>query len=123
MNGLGLKAFRWLVMGALCACLPQCGKAAVSSEHCGGLACTGSGTCTAAANIPLCADPFSGVCHSTSHQCVWKLKTTDSACPCMEHDVRLCMVGGSTPGVQICTANAGHTGTFWAACVACPGCS
>jgi len=119
----GLKLFALLFVPPLLACLLQCStKATVSSEHCGGVACSGVNTCQAAANVPLCADPFSAACHSVSHECTYKLKT-DSACPCLEHDVRLCMVNTSTPGVQICTANAGRTATSWAACVACPGCT
>jgi hypothetical protein len=104
--------------------LTQCGHQAVpqvSSEHCGGVTCTGNSDCTV--NVPLCAQSTSATCLvGPPRECAWKLAIS-SSCPCMEHDVRLCTVGASTPGVQICTANGARTATYWAACVACPSCT
>lgn len=71
---------------------------------------------------PLCAKTASAVCHSVSHECTYQIKN-DVACPCLERDVRLCNVNATTPGVQICTANAGRTATFWGTCTACATCT
>jgi hypothetical protein len=70
----------------------------------------------------LCAKTASAVCHSVAHECTWQIKN-DPACPCLERDVRLCNVNPTTPGVQICTANAGRTATFWGTCTACATCT
>lgn len=102
--------------------LTQCAASpppALGTEHCGAVSCTGTTQC--AANLPLCAQASSATClPNAPRECAWKLAIS-SSCPCMEHDVRLC-VTGSTPGVEICTANSGRTGTYWAACIPCPGC-
>jgi hypothetical protein len=104
--------------------LTQCGHAAapaVSSEHCGGVTCTGVTECQT--NLPLCAQASSATCLSNApRECAWKLAIS-SSCPCMEHDVRLCTASGSVAGVQICTANGARTATYWATCVACPSCT
>lgn len=95
--------------------------AAVSTEHCGGVACAGNADCWV--NPPLCSAPNSGVCLTTSpRECAWSLAIS-ATCLCMEHDVRLCTASGGVPGVQICTANKPHTGTFWASCIPCPNCT
>lgn len=102
---------------------PHAGHAGIAAdaEHCGGISCTGTAQC--AANVPLCAIASSATClPNAPRECAWKLNISGT-CPCMEHDVRLCMVGGVTPGVQICTANGARTATYWADCVACPGCT
>lgn len=97
------------------------GTPAVVTEHCGGVACTGNADCNL--SPPLCAATNSGVCLMTSpRECAWSLAIT-SSCLCLEHDVRLCTASGGVPGVQICTANKAHTGTYWAACIACPNCT
>ena len=108
----------------LLLCLTQCAsKGVMVGANCGGLSCTTNSFCTQAANVPLCADSLSGRCHAASGQCVWKQKTTDSNCPCIEGAVQLCNVNSSTPGVSICTANAQRTATSWGACQACTSCT
>ena len=98
-------------------------QAVITYPHCGGIACMSSSTCQTVANLPLGADPFSATCHATSHECVWKLKTTDPNFPCLEHDVRHCNINPTTGGVQICTANGARTATSWGACQATPVCN
>ncbi len=104
--------------------LTQCSAGStppVSSEHCGGVACTGTTQCTT--NVPLCAIPISATClPNAPRECAWKLNISGS-CPCMEHDVRHCNLDATTGGVQICTANTGRTATSWAACQATPVCT
>jgi hypothetical protein len=124
-------AFRALLGGTLVLSLSQCGveqgeagenigTVAQALEHCGGVACTGVIDCQT--NIPLCAQATSATCLTgPPKECVWKLAIS-SSCPCMEHDVRLCTQTNGSPGVQICTANAPRTGTYWNTCIACPGC-
>jgi hypothetical protein len=125
-----------LGMGAVLAlCLVQCsaedeaidGPEPLASLHqavaaCGSVACTTVNDCTSGANWPLCAKPLSAVCHSVSHECTYQIKN-DTSCPCLERDVRLCNVSPTVPGVQICTANAGRTATFWGTCTACASCT
>ena len=101
-------------------CLTQCSSSAVSAT-CGSIACTSNPTCTLPANLPVCAETLSAKCFTGTGECVYKLKT-DSLCPCIERDVRLCNIG-ATPGVQICTANPARTSTSWAACAACATCT
>ena len=112
------------VLLALSLFLTQCKGStppSLGAEHCGGIACTGVTQCQT--NAPLCAIASSATClPDAPRECAWKLNISAS-CPCLEHDVRLCTVGASTPGVQICTANAGRTATYWASCVACPNCT
>src|SRR4051794_27596821 len=100
--------FSLALLAPLFLLLNQCGAGTpppVGSEHCGGTSCTGISQCQTP--MPLCAIPISATClPDAPRECAWKLNISAS-CPCLEHDVRLCMVGGSTPGVQICTANAG----------------
>jgi hypothetical protein len=127
-----------IVKASMCAvlalCLLQCGAEQAPGDgheevasvqqalaNCGSVACTGINDCTSVANWPLCAKPLSAVCHSVSHECTWQLKN-DPACPCLERDVRLCNVDAGVPGVQICTANAARTYTYWGACTACAAC-
>jgi hypothetical protein len=122
-----IRSFTWsnITLALACPlllCLTQCGSSSMVGASCGSVACTGTPTCTSAANLPLCAETISAKCHSATSECVWKIKT-DPNCPCMEHDVRLCNVNATTPGVQICTANAGRTATSWAACQACATCT
>lgn len=88
---------------------------------CGSVACSNGNDCITVANWPLCAKAGSAQCHTVSHECTYQIKT-DPACPCLERDVRLCNVNPTTPGVQICTANAGRTATFWGTCTACAAC-
>lgn len=120
-----------IVMTGATLCLVQCSSeqgepeniSSVSAalEHCGGVVCAGTADCQS--NVPLCAQASSATCLTgTPRECAWKLAIS-SSCPCMEHDVRLCMQSNGSPGVQICTANAARTGTFWDACIACPSCS
>lgn len=118
-----LRCLSGLTLAALLVVLCNCGgsQVTVSSEHCGGVACTGTAQCQS--NVPLCADPLSATCLNTSpRECTWKAKI-NASCPCMEHNVRLCTASGGVPGVQICTANAARTYTYWAACVPCPNCT
>ncbi len=90
-------------------------------EHCAGVVCTGSAEC--AANIPVCALAAGmGCLLGSPRECVWRLNTASSSCPCMEHDVRLCTVAPSTPGVQICM-KASATSTYWGTCQTTPACS
>lgn len=106
-------------------CLTQCAASPAPgalSASCGSTACSNVNDCTSGANWPLCAKTASAVCHSVSHECTWQIKN-DPACPCLERDVRLCNVNATTPGVQICTANAGRTATFWGTCTACTTCT
>ena len=123
---------------ALTLCLAQCSAEQPSSDgsednigsvreslvtypHCGGIACTGLSQCQT--NLPLCAIPISATClPNPPRECAWKLNVSGS-CPCMEHDVRHCNLNPTTGGVQICTANADRTATFWAACEATPVCN
>lgn len=135
-NKIGLKSRKALVVkvvvACLCVCMVQCGNEHVTADEeiasvaqaltCGSLACTSTPTCTLAANVPLCAETVSARCHSASGQCVWKIKT-DPNCPCIENSVQLCNVDPTTPGVSVCTANAGRTATYWAACTACASCT
>lgn len=121
-----------ILLGTLA--LPQCsapeatdtdeshlGSVTSALEHCGGVACSGSGDC--ATSAPLCANPASATCLlTTPRECAWSLAISAS-CLCLEHDIRLCTLSGGTPGVQVCTSNKTHTGTYWAACQACPSCS
>lgn len=105
--------------------LTQCASApppAAVTASCGSVACTTTNDCTSVANWPVCAKVGSAVCHSVSHECTWQIKN-DAACPCLERDVRLCNVNATTPGVQICVANAGRTGTSWGTCTACQTCT
>lgn len=88
---------------------------------CGGVACATVNDCTNAANWPLCAKVGSAQCFAAPNGCTYQLKT-DPSCPCIERDVRLCNVDPTTPGVQICTANAGRTATLWGTCTACASC-
>lgn len=139
MNKQGFAAasvtfvFRVLLAGALAVSLSQCGaersdvgtenigSVSAALEHCGGVTCSGGADCQA--NLPLCAQLSSATCLNTSpRECAWKLAIS-SSCPCMEHDVRLCTQNNGSPGVQICTANAPRTGTFWESCITCPSCS
>jgi hypothetical protein len=117
-----LSLLTLLFVAPLFLSLTQCHAAAppiVGAEHCGGVACSSNLNCTA--NVPVCAISSSGTCLTTTpRECAWKLNIS-SACPCMEHDVRLCDFSGS-PGVQICTKNS-STSTYWAACIACPSCT
>jgi hypothetical protein len=122
---------------ALALCLVQCSaeqppdstgeqdlgsiSQATGTEHCGGISCTGVTECQT--NLPLCASAASATCLTTApRECAWKLNIS-AACPCMEHDVRLCLVGGTTPGVQVCTANGARTATFWGTCATTPTCT
>jgi len=106
----------------LLLCLTQCGtKPSISSEHCGGTACTVNSNCAQPTVLPLCGDSLTASCQSAVHECVWKIKI-DSNCVCIEHDVRLCTVSGN-PGVQICTANGARTNTSWATCQTTPTCT
>jgi hypothetical protein len=134
--GVVWSAVRAAAVVPAALCLMQCsadqaagddGPEKVSSvtsglAACGSIACASLNDCTSVTNLPLCAKSLSAVCHSVSHECTWQLKN-DPACPCLERDVRLCMVNATTPGVQICTANAGRTATFWDTCIACPSCT
>jgi hypothetical protein len=132
-------SFAGFVRAALCAmvmtgttlCLVQCsseqgegenvGSVSAALEHCGGISCSGNADCQV--NVPLCAQSISATClPNPPRECAWKLAIS-SSCPCMEHDVRLCTQGNGSPSVQICTANAARTATFWDACIACPSCS
>lgn len=119
-----LRSFIKLLFAApLLLALTQCGKAApaVGSEHCGGISCTGTTQCQTA--MPLCAVVSSPTClPDAPRECAYKLNIS-ATCPCLEHDVRLCSLGGGSNGVQICTANAGRTATYWASCVATPACT
>jgi hypothetical protein len=98
------------------------GSVASALAACGSVSCNITNDCNTPAAWPLCAKLGSAVCHSVSSECTYQIKN-DVACPCLERDVRLCMVNATTPGVQICTANAGRTATFWDTCVACPSCT
>jgi hypothetical protein len=113
-----------LLAGGLFLLLTQCGAAtpsAVTSEHCGGVACTGTGDCTT--NMPVCASATGVVCTiGPPRECIYKLNTGSSSCPCLEHDIRLCTASGGVPGVQICT-KASASSTYWATCIACPSCT
>src|SRR5262245_815741 len=113
-----------LVLAPLLLLLTQCSAGstpAVSAEHCGGVTCSGNADCLV--NVPVCADSTTATCLMTSpRECAWSLSISAS-CPCMEHAIRLCTASGGVPGVQICTANKPHTGTFWASCIACPSCT
>ena len=118
-----------LVLGFISLNLLNCGAAhhpanpppSLDSEHCGGLSCNTVGDCTA--NPPVCANLATIACPTqTPRECVYSLKIS-AACPCLEHDVRLCSVPGTgAPGVQICTKTNATT-TAWASCVACPSCT
>jgi hypothetical protein len=113
-----------LLLSSLSLSLTQCGGTLpppLGAEHCGGIACTGTSTCTLATNVPVCAVGTSGVCLSTG-ECAWKLNLSNGYCLCMEHDVRLCTASGGVPGVQICTKTSSAS-TVWASCVACPSCT
>jgi hypothetical protein len=120
---------------ALTLCLVQCsaeqptdgagdenlGSISSALEHCGGVACAGSADCLV--NVPACASSTGIVCTvGPPRECIYKLNTGSSSCPCLEHDVRLCTVAPSTPGVQVCTRSS-STATYWAACQATPACS
>jgi hypothetical protein len=101
----------------------ESGLGSISSalEHCGGISCTGTSQC--ASNMPLCAISTSSTClPDAPRECAYKLNIS-ATCPCLEHDVRLCTLGGGGNGVQICTANAGRTATYWAACTTTPACT
>jgi hypothetical protein len=106
-------------------CLTQCAGSPpppALGAACGSVACVSVSDCTSAANWPVCAKLNSAQCFTATHECTYQLKV-DSACPCLERDVRLCNVNATTPGVQICTANAGRTYTFWGTCTACQNCT
>jgi hypothetical protein len=120
---------------ALTLCLVQCsaeqptdgagyenlGSIASALEHCGGVACSGSLECQT--NAPVCASATGVVCTAgPPRECIYKLNTGSSSCPCLEHDVRLCTVSGGGAGVQICTRSS-STATFWSACQTTPACS
>jgi hypothetical protein len=112
-----------LLTSVLFLLLTQCGAtpAAVTAEHCGGVACSGIVDCQAVA--PVCASATGIVCTvGPPRECIYKLNTGSSSCPCLEHDVRLCTASGGVPGVQICT-KASASSTYWAACIACPTCT
>lgn len=135
--GVAWSAVRTTALAAAALCLMQCSaeqsttgdeseelgsvQSAVVTPRCGGLACTGTPTCTSAGNVPLCAETVTAKCHSAINECVWKIKT-DPNCPCMERDVRHCNINPTTGGVQICVANAGRTATYWDTCQATPVC-
>jgi hypothetical protein len=106
-------------------CLTQCASSpplAPLTAACGSVPCSNGNDCITVANWPLCAKAASAQCHTVSHECTYQIKT-DPACPCLERDVRLCNVSPTVPGVQICTANAGRTATFWGTCTACANCT
>jgi hypothetical protein len=121
------------VGAALALCLVQCSSEQQRTDEpesvasvqqalaCGGVACSTVNDCTNAANWPLCAKIGSAQCFAAPNGCTYQLKT-DPSCPCIERDVRLCNVNPTTPGVQICTANAGRTATLWGTCTACAAC-
>src|SRR3954470_18157921 len=91
-----------LLSAPLLLALTQCGASLPpgGAEHCGGVACSSSYDCQAAA--PACAlAAGTGCLQGPPRECVWRLNTSSNSCPCMEHDVRLCDLSGS-PGVQIC---------------------
>jgi hypothetical protein len=113
-----------LLAALLFLLLTQCGAATpavVTAEHCGGVTCLGNSDCLN--NMPVCASTTGVVCTiGPPRECIYKLNTGSSSCPCMEHDVRLCTASGGVPGVQICT-KASASSTYWAACIACPNCT
>lgn len=89
-------------------------------EHCAGVACAGTADC--AANMPACAlSAGTGCTQGPPRECVWRLNTSSTSCPCMEHDVRLCDNSGS-PGVEICMKDSA-TATHWGACQTTPACT
>lgn len=72
--------------------------------------------------MPACALSAGMAClQGPPRECVWRLNTSSTSCPCMEHDVRLCDLSGS-PGVQICM-KASSTATYWGTCESCPSCT
>jgi uncharacterized membrane protein len=118
---------------ALTLCLAQCsseqppdadenlGSISSALEHCGGVTCAGSSDCLS--NMPVCASTTGVVCTAgPPRECIYKLNTGSSSCPCLEHDVRLCTVSGGAAGVQICTRSS-STATFWSTCQTTPACS
>jgi hypothetical protein len=136
--GVAKRGLKLTIGGALALCFVQCsaeqGSDQADSEQvgalaselitnppCGSVACANVNDCTSGANWPLCAKPLSAVCHSVSHECTYHLKS-DTACPCLERDVRHCNINATTGGVQICVANAGRTATYWDTCQATPVC-
>lgn|GEM_PF-4029589 len=123
-RSLKRQFFTLLFAAPLFLCLSQCAAApapgAVTAEHCGGKPCTAPADCLS--GMPVCALSSGSTCFNNT-ECIYKLNTGSSSCPCIEHDVRLCTVSGSgAAGVQICT-KVTSTMTTWAACVACPSCT
>jgi hypothetical protein len=98
---------------------PNLGSVSQALEHCGGKACTAPADCLS--GMPVCALSSGSTCFNNA-ECIYKLNTGSSSCPCIEHDVRLCTVSGGAAGVQICT-KVTSTMTTWAACTATPACT
>jgi hypothetical protein len=119
------RHFFTLLAAPLFLCLSQCSAASprplsASVKQCGGKGCTGPSDCLT--GMPVCALAVGATCFNGA-ECTYKLNTGSTSCPCIQHDVRLCMVPGSgAPGVQICIA-ANSEATSWGNCEACSNCA
>ena len=131
--GAVVLAFRLASTAALALCLVQCsaeqpadvagdenlGSVSQALERCGNKPCSSQAQCTVL--MPACALSAGAKCFNGT-ECTYKLDTGSTTCPCIEHDVRLCTLSGTTPGVQICRKIA-TASTKWDDCEACPNCT